>query len=173
MCDGFDQDNFDMFEHSITLNEFNRAYLANLLADVPDDQLDAQPAPGLHSVRWILAHLAIVVDYGFKQLDLPFICPKAWHVAYGPASQSGTDDRVVPSREELLAAINDGYAKLCVALKDATPEKSGDLHEVELLKSTPLKTKGQLVSHILATHFATHLGQLSTLRRLLGYSPLF
>ncbi len=162
-----------MFDHAITLNEFNRAYLTRLLTDFSDEQLDAQPSPDLHSARWILAHLAIAVDYGFKQLDLPFVCPKTWHVAYGPASAAGTNTRVLPTREELLSTINNGYQKLGDALKNADPAPLSELHEVELLKQTPLETKGQLAAHILATHFATHLGQLSTLRRLLGFQPLF
>ena len=162
-----------MFQQPITLNEFNRGYLNGLLADMPLERLDDQLADGLHSVRWILAHLAIVSDYGLKQLDLPFVCPMTWHVAYGPSSQAGTSDRIKPTYEELMATIEQGYSALCNALRSADEERLAVPHEVELLKSTNLRTKADLVSHILATHFATHLGQLSTLRRLMGLPALF
>lgn len=162
-----------MFSYEITLNQFNRGYLTQLLADLTDEQLDVQPSPGLHSARWILAHLAICVDYGFKQLDKPFVCPMTWHAAYKPSSQPGTSPDVRPAREELLSVIENGYSQLCEALKTAAPEQLNAPHDVELLKQTPLKTKGQLTVHILTTHFATHLGQLSTLRRMLGFQPLF
>ncbi len=48
-----------------------------------------------------------------------------------------------------------------------------ETHSVPLLAKTPLKTRGDLAAHILSTHFAFHLGQLSTLRRMLGRPPLF
>lgn len=162
-----------MFEMEITLNEFNRAYLESLLTSLSDEQLDEQPAPGLHSARWILAHLAVVVDYGFKQLEMPFECPRAWHAAYGPGTEPGTAARVQPSREELMSVINNGYSLLCDSVKNASESHLNAAHEVELLKHTVLKTKGQLTAHILSSHFATHLGQLSTLRRLMGFGPLF
>ncbi len=162
-----------MFQQLITLNEFNRGYLNRLLADMPPERIDDQLADGLHSVRWILAHLAIAADYGLKQLDLPFVCPMTWHVAYGPSSQAGTSDRIKPTHEELMATIEHGYSTLCHALRSVDDERLAVPHEVELLKSTNLKTKADLVSHILATHFATHLGQLSTLRRMMGLPALF
>lgn len=162
-----------MFEQLIILNEFNRGYLERLLVDIPAERLDEQPTDGLHSVRWILAHLAIVADYGLKQLNHPLICPKTWHVAYGPNSLPGTSDRVRPSIEELKAAIAEGYSTLCKSLKSFDHATLTTPHEVELLSQTNLRTKADLVAHFLATHFATHLGQLSTLRRLMGLPALF
>jgi uncharacterized damage-inducible protein DinB len=162
-----------MFESEITLNEFNRHYLNVLLTDIPDDELDWQPHSGLHSVRWILAHLAIAVDYGFAQLGQPFVCPAEWHQAYGPGSQAGSSGDLRPSRDELLRVIHGGYAGLCEAARAATSDVTSVRHEVGLLSNTPLQTKGDVIAHILATHFAVHLGQLSTLRRLAGRPLLF
>ena len=113
-----------MFQQPITLNEFNRGYLNGLLADMPPERIDDQLADGLHSVRWILAHLAIVSDYGLKQLDVPFVCPMTWHVAYGPSSQAGTSDRIQPTLDELIATIEHGYSTLCNALPSVDNEPS-------------------------------------------------
>jgi uncharacterized damage-inducible protein DinB len=162
-----------MFETEITLNRFNREYLSRLLSDLTDDQLDWQPHSGLHSVRWILTHLAIAADYGFAQLGLPFECPPAWHAAYGPSSQAGSSPDVRPSRQELETFIGTAYEKLCTAAATALPGVTDALHDVGLLKGTPLKTRGDLLAHILTTHFAVHVGQLSTLRRLAGKPMLF
>ncbi len=161
-----------MFSSETTLNEFNRDYLKRLMADIGLDDLDRQPHPQLHSVRWILAHLAIVVDYGFMQLGLAGMCDPSWHAAYGPGSQPGTAGTVCPSVEELLATIETGYDRLCQAARGSSIEQVNALHEVGILKGTSLRTKGDLLSHILTTHFATHLGQLSTLRQLAGRRPL-
>lgn len=161
-----------MFSYEIGLNKFNRGYLDSLLKDLADDELDTQPHAELHSARWILVHLAISSDYAFKMIELPSLCSKAWHKAYGPASQPGTDGTVKPTRAELLAAINDGYTKLCHALPTVSVEHLSVPHGLALLEGTLLKTRGDLVCHILTTHFAMHLGQLSVNRRMLGRPPL-
>lgn len=161
-----------MFAYEIGLNKFNRSYLDRLLKDMADDELDVQPHPELHSARWILAHLAIVSDFGAKMIDLPSLCPRAWHEAYGPGSQAGTAATVKPSQAELLAAIDDGYSRICYAIPTVSAEHLNVPHGVALLEGTLLKTRGDLVCNILTTHFAMHLGQLSTNRRLLGRPPL-
>ena len=155
------------------LNQFNREYLTSLMSDIHNNELDLQLQPGLHSVRWIVSHIAIVADYGLKQFKLPFVCPLSWHAAYGPGSEAGTADSVKPDRDELMDVIEKGYSVLCQAMESASPELLLEPHEVDLLQATAIKTRGDLISHILTTHFSVHLGQLSALRRLLGRDPLF
>lgn len=162
-----------MFTRVILLNRFNRGYLDRLMEHLPDEELDLQLHPGLHSPRWILAHLAIVSDYGLKMIDMPTLCPKTWHVAYGPSSQAGTEAGIKPDRAELLQAIEVGYSRLCDALPTASTENFSQPHGVELLAGTPIVSRIDLVCHILTTHFATHLGQLSSICRLQGRPPLF
>lgn len=162
-----------MFEHEITLNEFNRYYLQNLLAEVPKSSMDELAFEGAHSVRWILAHLAIAADYGLVQFGETMAMPGEWHQAYGPTSQPGSHPTVLPSKADLVAAIDRGYTQLVELARNANVDSMAQSHTVELLRNTPLKSKGDIVAHILATHFATHIGQLSVLRRMSGLKPLF
>lgn len=160
-------------QHLITLNEFNRSYLKRLTTDIQESEMDLPAGTGCHSPRWILAHLAVVADYGFRQLGLPFECPIAWHRAYGPTSQAGTHPECAPGGPELLDKIEDLYSKLCTELQKADPALLSKPHAVELLKGTPLLTCGDIIAHLLTTHFAVHLGQLSVWRRLTNRPPLF
>ncbi len=155
-----------------SVNEFNLHLLKGLLADWPEDELDWQPQEELHSARWLLTHLAIAIDYGLMQFDIQGICPTTWHQAYGPGSRPGSAENR-PDTAELLSVIERGYAQLrgLSSQLDSLPLR--ELHSVPLLAKTPLKTRGDLAAHILSTHFAFHLGQLSTLRRMLGRPPLF
>lgn len=162
-----------MFESEAILHRLNRTYLDRLMADYPESELDAQPHPGLHSCRWILAHLAIVADGCLKQLGQSTHSPLAWHAAYGPATAPGTHATIRPSRDELMAAIHAGYDRVIAAAQSAPAEVLAAPHGIERLKWTGLATKGELISHALATHFALHVGQLSSLRRLRGFDPLF
>jgi uncharacterized damage-inducible protein DinB len=165
----------NMFEREITLSEFNRFYLRNLLAEFPMSSLDLDEVAfeGAHSLRWILAHLAIAADYGILQFGQPMVMPETWHQAYGPASQPGSHAEVLPTKSELVAAIDRGYHVLAELARNALVDVMNEPHSVGLLSHTPLKTKGDIVAHILATHFATHVGQLSVLRRMAGQKPLF
>jgi hypothetical protein len=43
---------------------------------------------------------------------------------------------------------------------------------VELFKDSPVQTQGDILSHLMTTHFATHVGQLSVWRRAHGKPPL-
>jgi uncharacterized damage-inducible protein DinB len=154
------------------VNEFNLSMLKRLMADWPEDKLDWQPAEGLHSARWLLVHLAIAVDYGLMQFGEALTCPAEWHQAYGPGSSAGSNE-LKPTIEELMSAIDQGYGRLRNLMSGMDEPGLEERHQVGLLADTPLITKGDLVAHIAATHFASHLGQLSTLRRLLGKPPLF
>jgi len=157
----------------VTLNEFNRHYLHRLIDSIPDKELDATFGEGSHSARWILSHLAIAADYGFKQLGMPMQATVLWHKAYGPSSEGNTHATVRPSKTELLQFIDVQYSALCKATLEADDTKLVDPHAIPILAETPLKSKRDLLGHILGSHFATHVGQLSAWRRLIGLPPLF
>ncbi len=161
-----------LFERELTLNHFLRQHLDRLTADLQDSELDQQAGVG-HSARWILVHLAIAVDYGLMQFGAAGVCPKSWHAAYGPGSSAGSHDSIRPSLAELKQAMNDGWQKLESCCRAADPALTEVPHDLDLLKNTPLRTKGDLAAHILTTHMATHIGQLSLWRRLFGKPHLF
>jgi uncharacterized damage-inducible protein DinB len=50
----------------------------------------------------------------------------------------------------------------------ATEEAMNHPHVVELLKPTVLKTNGDVLAHLMATHAAFHTAQLSACRRKAG-----
>ena len=162
----------NLFERELTLNRFLRQYLDSLTAGLQESELDQQAGVG-HSARWILVHLAIAVDYGLMQFGAAGVCPKSWHAAYGPGSAAGSHDSIRPTLSEIQQTMNDGWAKLEVCCQEADLAKTQVLHDLDLLKHTPLKTKGDLAAHILTTHMATHIGQLSFWRRLSGKPHLF
>ncbi len=107
-------------------------------------------------------------DLGLGIFGIETICPKRWHLAYGPGSKPGTDERVKPTKDELVLAIENVYDKLCSAASSGDADKLAAKHNLGLLLNTPLETVGHLVSHLLASHFSIHLGQLSAIRRQTG-----
>jgi hypothetical protein len=49
----------DPLLHTWTLN---LGYAKRLVADIPDDTMALQPAPGMNHAAWVLGHLACTAD---------------------------------------------------------------------------------------------------------------
>lgn len=156
-----------------TLNGFTRQYLTMLVGGLTEEQLDLVPIDGFHSARWLLTHIATTGDFGLKLLGLPTKCLRTWQVAYAPGSDGVTHPEIRPSKVELLAKIADIYEQLAQGLESASQELLAEPHGLALLQRTSIQTKGHLVSHLITTHFAVHLGQLSAMRRQMGLPHLF
>jgi uncharacterized damage-inducible protein DinB len=162
-----------MFDNEIALNTFLLKYTRMSVADLVEEQFDSVPISGLHSPRWILAHLAICADMALVMLGKTKQCPAAWHVAYGPKSAGTTHEKIRPQTGELLDAINRLYPEVGVAASQASLEFLEQSHSLDLLKGTSIQTNSHLLSHLLTTHYAVHLGQLSAIRRQMGLAYLF
>jgi len=162
-----------MFERESVLYDFVLGYVQRLMADVDDAQLAWSPQPGVHSAAWILAHLAIATDYALMNLGQKGAMPKEWHRRFGPGSAELSTGEPRPSKAELLEALAAGHARVKEAVKGARPEALQGPHPVKVLDGTPIKTVEQLIAHLMTTHAATHVGQLSFWRRCAGKPPLF
>lgn len=146
-------------------------YLEKITAEMtPEDLLTT--VGGANPPGWILGHLVIVADYAGPYLKLPRKCPAAWHKAFGPGS--------IPSPEmpqqtaaEWVASIRSGYESVLAALPAVDEPWMNEPHGAAILAGTKIETKGQLLSHILTTHLASHIGQLSAWRRSRKQKPLF
>ena len=155
-----------MFSHERTLYTFLHRYAHRLVADIPDEHLAAQPAPGMNAPAWVLGHLAVAADYGLEVLGRPYTAPAAFHDLFGPGSEPTADRVLYPSRADLLAAYDAGHAAVTEAVPTADPARMAMPNDLGFLPELP--TIGAVVSHLLTTHEAIHLGQLSAWRRAVG-----
>ena len=74
------------------------------------------------------------------------------------------------SQHHLAIGLTPG---LCQAAANADAEALAAPNEIELLEGSPLVTRGDLLSHLLTTHFSFHVAQLSAWRRAAGHAHLF
>ena len=58
------------------------------------------------------------------------------------------------------------------AAPGASPEAMNQPHDIQLLKSTVLKTNGDVLAHLMCTHPSFHIAQLSACRRHSGKGPV-
>ncbi len=162
-----------MFERELKLYELMRQLCHRLAGDVEDAQLTHQPTPGTKPPLWILGHLAISSDYAARLLGGAFECPKIWHDHFGRGSDNLPPADVRPPKSDLLAALDAGHRRVSATAPGADPAALEVPHRIALFEDSPLQTRGDLVGHLLTTHPAFHLGQLSTWRRQMGFAPLF
>lgn len=158
-------------ETACRLNRFMMHYLTRLVQDVPDERLAEQPTPGVNNPAWLLGHLAVVPDYGLPLIGGGKLCPDDWHRTFAPGTTPQSERTLYPSKADLLAAIERGYQALCEHSLQATPEQLAAPQPVAFLQ-TWMPTVNDILMHLLTTHFATHLGQLSAWRRQAGFTSV-
>lgn len=160
-----------MFETEIKLYRFLKNAFDATVADVPQERIFERAPGGGHPPVWILGHLAVCGELGEKLCGGDLTHPR-WLVLFGP----GSSDEITSgdySVEELATAITDTYERFIALAVQADADHLAQPHGVELLEGSPVATIGDLVAHLLSTHFSFHLAQLSGWRRAAGHSHLF
>ena len=133
--------------------------------------LTRQPNGVPNHPAWVMGHLTSSCQALGRELGLATWLPAQWEQQFGTGSIPTSDRSAYPSKEELLAALADGQARVSNRLADL-----GDAGMSTALPDKRYKTKfptvGHAVVHILTGHAAVHVGQISVWRRAAGYRPL-
>ncbi len=161
-----------MYEQEIKLNQFVMISFDQVMADIPKDRINERAAGSGHPPLWVLGHLAICAELGHLMLGTP-IRTTEWMPVFGPGSSDEIENPDSYDAADLITQVKDGYAGLCRAAANGDAEALAAPHEVALLDGSPLVSRGDLLSHLLTTHFAFHVAQLSAWRRAAGHEPLF
>lgn len=161
-----------MFDTEIVLNEFMVRYLSLVVADIAEAEMGEQPVAGFNPPRWILGHLAISTDLALRVGGRRFRCPKDWHRSFRRGSPATGSVAVTATKEQFLDAVTSGFAAARDVCRELPPAVAGRPHGIAFLADTPLQTVEHLLAHLLTTHLATHVGQLSSWRRFRGRAPI-
>jgi hypothetical protein len=136
-----------------------------------------QPAPGLNHPLWLLGHIAgsedhLILDFCAAQPQLP----AAYAKLFGIGSQPSPERSAYPPASEILERLAQVHVTALAWLRSASPEdlarKPTSCDKLPERPRSMFTSRGRC-SWFHATHEATHLGQLSYLRRLLGKPPRF
>lgn len=158
-----------MFERETRLYSFMLNYERMLIQDVDDARLAEQPVAGMNHAAWTLGHLALATDFALTLLDQPAQCPPDWLTTFGPGSEPVAERARYPSKNTLWSALESGHQAVVQALPALSPDKLDQPHPFELaFLKRALPSVGDVLAHLLTTHEAGHVGQLSAWRRALG-----
>src|SRR5262249_42224993 len=131
-----------------------------------------QPVPGVNHPAWILGHLAYSGDGAVGVLGGQKTLIGEWTKKFGAGSKPLSLRADYPSKDELLRILEERFAAARELAAAASPERVALPNPNARLKDK-LPTVGDLVTFLFTGHFALHLGQLATWRRLIGIAPLF
>lgn len=160
------------FERESRLLQFVVSYAQRATADVSEGEMDIQPLPGLNPPRWILGHVCVTLDYAAEIVGLKRECPDAWHAAFAPGSPaSGGDCR--PAKDGLLGRLLSNAERVLAAIPSAPAAVLDAPTRIQFFEGTAIKSNADVLAHLLTTHPALHMGQLSYWRRCTGRPALF
>jgi hypothetical protein len=120
---------------------------------------------------WVIGHLVfscqlIAGEMGVK----PWLSP-SWEQQFGTGSQPTDSREAYPGKDELLATLADAQQHVCRRVAELGIEGlSAPLPDVRYRHVFP--TLGHAVLHVLTSHAAFHVGQVSVWRRVVGLGPL-
>ncbi len=125
-----------------------------------------QPQPGGNCFNWNLGHLVLTNEITLKLLGKPPVLGEAALQRYARGSAPLRNPNEAMPLEKLLAAWDEGCARIEQGLAKLNPERLAE-PAPSSPRNNPDETVGTLLS-ILMFHQAAHTGQTSLLRRMAG-----
>lgn len=137
--------------------------------DLKPAEFEHQPFPGVNCVAWILGHLALTDRriLGLFGADLPPL-PAGFDVPFKTTKQPAAEQKGFGDPKELVAAFDLYRTKLIDAVAAATPDA---LNAALPNPVGPATTVGEAAA-FMAVHVGLHAGQVTLIRRSLGYPPV-
>jgi hypothetical protein len=161
-----------MFESEIAVNENLLLQFGKIVTDISEESLFKPSVGHGHSPVWLLGHLAIVGEAGQRMLGGK-ISHIEWLRLFGPGSVDNIPFDPALTKSLLISAVTENYQllrSLALVTEEANVTRP---HGVSVLEGTPIVTVKHCITHLLTSHFAFHLAQLSSCRRAAGFPALF
>ncbi len=153
-----------MIDEILRLSADNLAYAEALISDVEDGKMAEQPAGIKNHPAWTIGHLAVSQDFVIQLMEQPSAMEPSWLRLFGSGA-APTDDRLnFPIKSELLSVLKSQHEKAASAFREHFERRRGAPNPFPPLVAR-FPTLGDLVLHLMTTHEAMHLGQMSAWRR--------
>ncbi len=150
-------------EGELRLFGIMRSMMRSMMETVDSEQLYEMPAGGGNSPGWIVGHLTLGSWFGVALLDGREIDENLLkHYGPGSASDVPVDQRL--EKADLLAEEQEAADAFLAAIEAADPAAFDKPQQTGILEKA-FPTVGNMLSHLLASHYSMHTGQLSAWRR--------
>lgn len=146
-------------------------YLRWMVADLDERQMVCQPKGIVNHPAWTMGHLVYSDQAIGGEIGLAPWLPSDWEKRFGTGSTPVADPTAYPGKTSLLETLKDGQQRLTQRLKA--------MGEVAMAEPLPdvryrdrIPTVGHAVLHILTSHTAMHVGQITVWRRAMGLTAV-
>ena len=149
--------------HAQGMFKFNTDIVNKAIADVSAEDWFRKPSDDSNHLMWVMGHLVVHRGQTLKTLGVD------WNIAWAPLFSRGSErvaDAEYPRAEEMRDAWNSVSSELSSVLKNSP----ADVLAAAAPKGPPTfdgKTSGTVAFY--AFHDTYHVGQVSFLRKWLGY----
>ena len=146
----------------------NMRLLWRMTEPIPEEEMANQPEGLPNHPAWLLGHLSHSLEAIGGELGVgPWLDP-AWTELFATGSTPQRDRAAYPAKSALLESLESGAEKIFGRLDEMSDDDcSAPLPDARYRDTFP--TIGHAVVHILGSHFALHMGQLSCWLRVMGH----
>ena len=156
-------------------------YAKRLLQGIPANRFARLASVGGQQIQanhpaFILGHLSLYPAQVLEHLDLeplPAKVPEKYDALFSKDATCQDDPQgsIYPAPDEITTLFDSGYAAAIEAIRQATEEQLSAPNPVDTPMRKVCPTLGGLLTFYMTGHVMTHLGQLSTWRRMEGMPP--
>ncbi len=144
----------------------NLDYGTKLVADLDDEQMAIQPAPGMNHPAWVFSHLNAYLPVIVCVIQgEPFDDPKDH--PFGMQSKPLTKRSVYPPKDELMSTFITGHERVEQVLREAGDTALDQPVTLPRWKEV-MPVAGIALPYLMLVHENTHFGQISAWRRVQG-----
>ena len=107
----------------ISVYALSLGYAQKLVADVPDEQMCAQPVPGrvMNHAAFLLGHLIWAEDSAIGLLGHKPMLGSEWRDSFSMGKTPSDDRSQYPSKESLVKTLKEVHGRLAAAFAEAAP----------------------------------------------------
>ncbi|MBS0191304.1 MAG: DinB family protein [Planctomycetes bacterium] len=150
--------------------EYTLGFMAELVADVPDERWTEQPSGLANHAAWTVGHLAYSCQAIGGEMGLKPWLPGGRKDLFGTGSNPQKDRGRYPAASELLEEMRASSCLVCEHVRKTWATlKCQELPDARYRSLLP--TVGDAVLQVLVAHSAYHVGQTALWRRAIGFPP--
>ena len=159
-----------MLTHMLHAYDLQLKRAKRLVADIPDDQMCAQPHGLVNHPTWSLGHLIMTAHAVGKMIDIETTVPDGWDQLFKTGGVPSSDPTGQPSKTELLTELEKVHNVWKATIHKVAPSVLAAEHPNEKARQS-FPTVGAMVAFIMTSHEMDHLGQIAAWRRAVGLGP--
>jgi uncharacterized damage-inducible protein DinB len=145
------------------------SYIMQAIEDISDEESLEQGGLTINHIRWNSGHLLGSAGMMLELLGERNDIPEDWKKVFTFAAELSKDTSVYPSMQEIREKLNETYDRISEALEKVSIEELESEKEISPeWKATPAQALLFFFKHEFY-----HLGQITTLRKILGRERMF